>query len=286
VASKRITSVSFNPAGTHLAVGTDRGHFDLYDVEKGVKVRGRSFHTARVGVITWKPNGVCLTGSRDCNIGTWDFRDNFSPLAKKEYNPQQSPHDQEICGLAWDDELSYLASGGNDNIVKIWDKRNVSTPLFTYKEHVSAVKAMAWSPHRRGILATGSGSADRSLRIWNTMAHPSSACLVSTDTYSQVCGLMWSPSREEILTTHGYTDYQMLLWGYNHAEKTIRATDRITGHRERVLYMGVSPDSSCVCTGSADDTVRFWNMFPEVGEQNAARIDGHLAQSSSLPRPR
>ena len=35
------------------------------------------------------------------------------------------------------------------------------------KCHKAAVKAIAWSEKRMGILATGSGTADRCIRIWN-----------------------------------------------------------------------------------------------------------------------
>lgn len=35
-------------------------------------------------------------------------------------------------------------------------------------EHTAAVKALAWSPHRNSILATGGGSTDKSIKLWNT----------------------------------------------------------------------------------------------------------------------
>jgi cell division cycle 20-like protein 1 (cofactor of APC complex) len=36
-------------------------------------------------------------------------------------------------------------------------------------EHKAAVKALAWSPHVRGLLVSGSGSTDPSIRSWNTL---------------------------------------------------------------------------------------------------------------------
>lgn len=33
------------------------------------------------------------------------------------------------------------------------------------------------------------------------------------------------------------------------------------GHTQRVLHMSLSPDSSTVCTASADETLRFWKVF-------------------------
>ena len=51
------------------------------------------------------------------------------------------------------------------------------------------MKGIAWSPHNHGILASGGGSADRSIKFWNTM---DGTLLDSIDTGSQVCNLLFS----------------------------------------------------------------------------------------------
>ena len=40
-----------------------------------------------------------------------------------------------------------------------------SSPLLRYTEHLAAVKAIAWSPHHHGLLASGGGTADRYIRF-------------------------------------------------------------------------------------------------------------------------
>ena len=32
----------------------------------------------------------------------------------------------------------------------------------------------------------------------------------------------------------------------------------------RVLYLAMSPDGESVVTGAGDETLRFWNLFPET----------------------
>lgn len=56
-------------------------------------------------------------------------------------------------------------------------------PLLAYEEHVAAVKAIAWSPHHHGLLASGGGTADRCIKFWNTL---SGQPLRSIETESQV----------------------------------------------------------------------------------------------------
>ena len=44
-----------------------------------------------------------------------------------------------------------------------------SQPVYTFTDHIAAVKAIAWSPHHHGLLASGGGTADRCIRFWNTL---------------------------------------------------------------------------------------------------------------------
>jgi len=36
----------------------------------------------------------------------------------------------------------------------------------------------------------------------------------------------------------------------------------------RVLYLSASPDGSTIVTGAGDETLRFWNVFPELEKGN------------------
>ena len=49
-------------------------------------------------------------------------------------------------------------------------------------DHQAAVKALAWSPHERNLLASGGGTADRSIKFWNAA---SGALINSVDKVSQ-----------------------------------------------------------------------------------------------------
>jgi WD40 repeat protein len=67
-----------------------------------------------------------------------------------------------------------------------------------YTEHLAAVKAIAWSPHQHGLLASGGGTADRCIRFWNTLTGQPLQCI---DTGSQVCNLAWSKHANELVST-------------------------------------------------------------------------------------
>ena len=99
-----------------------------------------------------------------------------------------------------------------------------------YTEHIAAVKAIAWSPHQHGLLASGGGTADRCIRFWNTLTQQP---LASIDTGSQVCNLSWAKYTSELVSTHGYSQNQILIWKYPSMQQVVK----LTGHSFRVLYL-------------------------------------------------
>lgn len=92
------------------------------------------------------------------------------------------------------------------------------------------------------------------------------------DTGSQVCNLSWSKNINELVSTHGYSQNQILVWRY----PTMSKVATLTGHTLRVLYLALSPDSQTIVTGAGDETLRFWNIFP------GPKTKGDTADSSSL----
>ena len=59
-----------------------------------------------------------------------------------------------MCGLKWSTDGRHLASGGNDNLVAVWDNNmnHESTPLHAFREHRAAVKAVSWCPWQSNIV--------------------------------------------------------------------------------------------------------------------------------------
>lgn len=74
--------------------------------------------------------------------------------------------------------------------------------MHKFSDHQAAVKAIAWSPHQHGLLVSGGGTADRTIRFWNTLT---GSKLQTVDAGSQVCNLMFSKTVNELVSTHGYS---------------------------------------------------------------------------------
>ncbi|XP_059288696.1 B-type cell cycle switch protein ccs52B [Lycium ferocissimum] len=254
-----ICSVQWTREGSYISIGTSLGQVQVWDGSQCKKVRTFGGHQTRTGVLAWSSR-ILSSGSRDRNILQHDVR------VPSDFVSKFVGHKSEVCGLKWSHDDRELASGGNDNQLLVWNQRS-QQPVLKLMEHTAAVKAIAWSPHQCGLLASGGGTADRCIRFWNTT---NGNQLNHVDTGSQVCNLAWSRNVNEIVSTHGYSQNQIMVWKYPSMSKV--AT--LTGHSLRVLYLAMSPDGQTIVTGAGDETLRFWNVFPSVKAPAAVKDTG------------
>eukprot|EP01018_Ginkgo_biloba_P033623 Gb_41288 [translate_table: standard] len=254
-----VCSVGWTQQGTYLAVGTNLGDIQIWDATRCKKVRTMGGHCTRAGALAWSSH-ILSSGSRDRNILHHDIR------VQDDFVRKLVGHKSEVCGLKWSHDDRELASGGNDNQLLVWNQQSTQ-PMLKFSEHTAAVKAITWSPHQHGLLASGGGTADRCIRFWSTATNTLLNCV---DTGSQVCNLVWCKNVNELVSTHGYSQNQIMVWRYPAMSKL--AT--LTGHTLRVLYLAISPDGQTIVTGAGDETLRFWNIFPSPKLQGSVRDTG------------
>jgi cell division cycle 20-like protein 1 (cofactor of APC complex) len=98
------------------------------------------------------------------------------------------------------------------------------------------------------------------------------------DTGSQVCNLSWCKNSDEIISTHGYSQNQIVIWKYPRMEQIVS----LTGHTFRVLYLAMSPDGQTVVTGAGDETLRFWKIFDKRATRDNRRSGSRLAEFGTI----
>jgi cell division cycle protein 20 (cofactor of APC complex) len=260
--AEKITSVHWMD-GVRLAIGTNDGKMQIWDVASEKRLRTIAGHKSRVQCISSFTHLLSSGCSGDSSIITHDVR------IKESHLSTLTAHSEQVCGLQWSPNGRQLASGSNDNTVMIWDASacisDGGRPRYRLTEHIAAVKALAWCPWQNDVLATGGGLADRTLRVWNTLT---GQCTRSVDTGSQICSLAWSKTHRELVTGHGFglnvqTDMRnnggsIILWDYQH----LQPVAELVKHEQRVLHLAVSPSGDTLCSASADQTLRLWNMWP------------------------
>ncbi|KFV62392.1 Fizzy-related protein [Dryobates pubescens] len=239
-----VTSVGWSERGNLVAVGTHKGFVQIWDAAAGKKLSMLEGHTARVGKDVGGRGCLLLRfpGPLFCGGLHFVLKGVVSLNTGVRFEKHMTEHKPEpvspFCQLL------------------VWNHSSLS-PVQQYTEHLAAVKAIAWSPHQHGLLASGGGTADRCIRFWNTLTGQPLQCI---DTGSQVCNLAWSKHANELVSTHGYSQNQILVWKY----PSLTQVAKLTGHSYRVLYLAMSPDGEAIVTGAGDETLRFWNVFSKT----------------------
>ncbi|MCI4391053.1 hypothetical protein PGIGA_G00129880 [Pangasianodon gigas] len=261
-----ISSVSWSKDGNFLAIGTSDCKVELWDVQCQKRLRSMDGHRARVSCLNWNDH-VLSSGSRSGLIHQHDVR-----VADHHLFTLRG-HTQEVCGLTWSPDGRYLASGGNDNLVNIWPSAQggAQTAMHTFSEHQGAVKALAWCPWQSSILASGGGTSDRHIRIWNVN---SGSCVTSWDTQSQVSSLVFAPNYKELVSGHGFAHDKIFIWKYPSLAKVAE----LEGHEGRILNMALSPDGSILASISSDETIRLWKCFEKDPTKKAKPASSSIIQ--------
>jgi cell division cycle protein 20 (cofactor of APC complex) len=116
-----VTSVAWMKGSSSvLAIGTSSKQVQLWDTVKFERVRTiEDQHSGRIGSLAWNPlyTSLLSSGSLDSLILNNDLRVPHHQSLISTFKA----HRQEVCGLKWSPDGQQLASGGNDNLLCIWD---------------------------------------------------------------------------------------------------------------------------------------------------------------------
>lgn len=173
----------------------------LWDMNRSKYVSDLSWGADNVNTVKFnktETNIIASAGS-DNSIVLYDIRTN-SPIQKVVTNLRTN-------AISWNPmEAFNFASGGDDHNGYYWDMRNLKRSLNVYKDHVSAIMDIDFSPTGEELVT---GSYDKTLRIFKTRSGHSRD-IYHTKRMQRVHVVKYSTDSKYLLS--GSDDFNIRLW--------------------------------------------------------------------------
>jgi len=173
-----------------------------------------------------------------------------------------------IRSVCFSPDGKFLATGAEDNTVKIWDvySQKIRNVL---EGHDLDIYSLAFSRDGRHVI---SGSGDKKVKIWNI---ETGKCLYTlgddeVGPKDGVTSISIEPD-EGNLVAAGSLDKVVRIWD----TRTGYFLDRYEGHSDSVYSVSFSPDGKSLASGSLDTTVKVWEYGGRARARCRQTLRGH-----------
>ena len=258
------------------------------------------------------------SGAKDNAIIMWDLESSSRRVLRPKWSRATHGTEQcskgEILAVAVTSDGRYVASGGRDCFVRIYDTRTASSEIRAFQGHRDAVTTLAF---RRDSYSLFSGSLDRCIKHWDlnemgyletlfghqdavtsvdcwTKERPVSAssdrtCRVwkiAEETHLVFRGQKGSADNVGILTDEGFLsggqDGSLYLWKETQKKPTatVALAHGLDGANPRwICGLGTVKMSDYAASGSYDGSLRLWKVSQEtrqISQVNTIALDGFI----------
>ena len=288
---KFVNSVAFDPEGRTIITGANNGRVRLWDAVKQVPI-GKSLlsYGGSIKSIAFSPDGRRFaSGSADGTIRLWDVywaRDRAESTLELDGTVMFDDsvvfrvirgHDFPVTSVAFSPDGSSLASGSDDQTIRIWElpishefvpngAREPSAELIpplpsivkNFKDEGGfqfvKVLSISYSLNGRRIISI---SQDGQLRFWDSV---SGAAIGAPLIVPEIVGEAVAFSPDGRLLAGGSRDRTVRLWD---AKSGAPIGAPLKGHEDWVRSVAFSPDGRLLASGSDDRTVQRWVASPK-----------------------
>lgn len=274
-------AIAFTPDNQIMISGGNDRIITLRNLKTGKIIRTFNEHSGSIYALCISSDGQTLiSGSRDTTIKIWHLHtidtyksNSTNRLIGDGLIDSFIGHSDSINAVAITPNGKIIASGSEDNTIKLWDL-NTGECLATLEGHEAGVRAIAISPDGQLLV---SGSADNTIKLWqlpsveNEPICPDPIYTLTGHSGDVKC---LSISRDGQILASGSHDKTIKLWHLETGE--LKTT--LVEHWREVNHIVISPDGRNLISCSGDETIQVWNLetlkllHSFVGHQGAVAV--------------
>ncbi|ETO32886.1 hypothetical protein RFI_04229 [Reticulomyxa filosa] len=277
-----------------ICSGSEDKTVSVWDVENNKQIQSFDRHSCSVYCVkfsqyhynNYRLNVIC-SSSLDKTIRFWDFKHNKQ---LQIFNG----HTSGVCGIKFSpfNGGRYLCSGSDDKTIRLWDVET-SKSLHIFKGHGSPVWCIDISPLQ-------SNSNDKNDNSKNVGVIGGNGYTICSGSFDQTIGIWDIETAEQLVVFKGHGDIvRSVKYGSNELgnigcantilsgsnDKSIRLWDIRSNQQIQVFYghitsvfaveyspfiienrEAVGGNSNVICSGSYDNTIRFWDIRANKNE--------------------
>ncbi|EZA53317.1 pre-mRNA 3' end processing protein WDR33 [Ooceraea biroi] len=252
-----IRGLSFSPTDHKLATCSDDGTVRIWDFLRCHEERILRGHGADVKCVHWHPQkGLVISGSKDNQqpVKLWDPKTGQS-LATLH------AHKSTVMDVKWNENGNWLVTASRDHLLKLFDIRNLSQEVQTFRGHKKEASSVAWHPSHEGLFC--SGGSDGAILFWHVGADKEVGAIEQAHD-SIVWTLAWHPLGHILCS--GSNDHTSKFWTRNRPGDLMRdkynlntlpaGSAGIDDHEiadEAAVIPGMGPEDRINADGEAED---------------------------------
>lgn len=247
-----IYAMALSPDEKKVACGSADGAVTLWDIATGKLNAKWSGHRELVTSLCWnKDGGRVVSGSQDDEARVWDVKSGETILPIKTGLAY-------VQAVVYSPDATMIATGGGNEekeCIKIWDAGSGKLVINLKGHNGETVYCLAWSTDG-GMLI--SGSADKTIRTWNTTTWQETAVLRGHT--GDVYAVAMSPNGR-ILASAG--DNTVRLWNLENSQPIGSPLKDVGSMNHAVSF---SADGKILATGFRGRNACTWDISVIIRE--------------------
>ncbi|KAK6486703.1 PWP2 small subunit processome component [Huso huso] len=241
-----LTSAAFHKKTHILVTGFASGIFHLHELPEFNLIHTLSISDQRIASISinsmgdWIAFGCAGLGQ----LLVWEWQSESFVL-------KQQGHFNNMVALAYSPDGQYIATGGDDGKVKVWNT-NSGFCFVTFTDHTSSVTAVTFNSTGFVIV---SASLDGTVRAFDLHRYRNFRTFTSPRPTQFSC--LAIDASGEIVSAGSQGSFEVYIWSM----QTGRLLEVLAGHEGPISNLSFNPVQGILASASWDKTVKIWDMY-------------------------